>query len=312
MARSTLRAAVRQRCAVRRSRTYRLVSLGFVLAALTAPAIADPAAPAALPSMPKVGETFPVQSAVGWKQLTWLYDVPSLTDSAGKVVVHWFCTASVKVCKDDLTRVLTLRDAGRVYIVAYINGGAGDAKKLDPIRESEGVGRGTVAYGVGVGKAMKAMGIVAGPESIVVDVDGTVKKITTTGDPSELDARDQLVNQLQGAVKEFTSSHDGPQTVNAGAKFQLSFKVQLASWLNYDRATPMHFDLKAPKDIRCDQMSLKGDQLIIADHTLTATLTCSAPHGVYEAQGAIEFGYTTPTGATGLGDDAATWKFEVK
>jgi hypothetical protein len=293
----------------------RIVTVGFVLAALAAPVLADPAAtipPAPPPTMPKVGETFPVQSAVGWKQVSWLYDVPSLTDSAGKVVVHWFCTASAKVCKDDLNRVLTLRDAGRVYIVAYINGGNADAKKLDPIRESEGVGRGTVAFGAGIGKAMKAMGIAAGPESIVVDVDGTVKKITTTGDAAELDARDQLVNQLQGAVKEFTSSHDGPQTAAPGAKFQLAFKVQLASWLSYDRSTPMHFDLKAPKDIRCDQMSLKGDQLVIADHTLTATVTCSAPRGVYETQGTIQFGYTTPTGATGLGDDNATWKFEVK
>jgi hypothetical protein len=285
----------------------------LALVVLTAPAVADPTpVAAAVPTMPKVGEPFPIDAPSTWKQVSWLYDAPAQADAAGKVIVHWFCTASVKACSADLTRILTLRDVGRVYIVAYVNGGQSDAKKLDPIRESEGVGRGTVAYGAGVTKAMKAMGIAAGPESIVVDVDGKVKTITTTGDASELDARDQLVGQLQSAIKEYTSSQDGPKTAKVGDKFQLTFKVQLASWLAYDRSTPTQFDLSAPKDIKCDQMTLKGDQLKIDDHTLTATVTCSATRGIYEAQGKIRFGYTTPAGGTGLGDDGATWKFEIK
>jgi hypothetical protein len=285
----------------------------FVLAALAVPALADPAGPPAPPpTMPVVGEPFGILTPIGWKQVSWLYDAPSAADSAGKVVVHWFCTASVKACKEDLARMINLRDAGRVYIVAYVGGGQNDAKKLDPIRESEGVGRGTVAYGIGVTKAMKAMGIVGGPESFVVDVDGTVKSITTSNDAGALDARDQLVAQLQSAIKEYVSSQDGPKTASVGAKFQLTFKVQLASWLAYDKTTPMEFTLSAPKDIKCDQTALRGDQLKIDGHTLSASVSCSAPRGIYEAQGKIRFGYTTPGGATGLGDDGTTWKFEIK
>jgi len=52
-----------------------------------------------------------------------------------------------------------LKEAGRVYVVAYINGTKGQAQKLDPIRESEGVGRGTVAYGPGVTKLAKALNL---------------------------------------------------------------------------------------------------------------------------------------------------------
>src|SRR5256885_9505975 len=139
--------------------------LTFVLALLSATAFADP---------PKVGDTLPLNVA---DKLVWLYDAPSASDSAGKVTVHWFCTARVKTCVDDLARVVTLRDAGRVYVIAYINGGQGDAKKLDPIRESEGVGRGTVAYGPYVTKLFKTFGITSGEASAVVDVDGKVKAV---------------------------------------------------------------------------------------------------------------------------------------
>src|SRR5438874_45703 len=140
-----------------------MVRLTLVLALISATAAAEP---------PKVGDTLPLAVA---DKLQWLYDSPSATDSAGKVIVHWFCTAKIATCTDDLARVLTLRDAGRVYVIAYINGGQRDAKKLDPIRESEGVGRGTVAYGPNVTKLFKTFGITSGEASVVVDVDGKVK-----------------------------------------------------------------------------------------------------------------------------------------
>ena len=56
-------------------------------------------------------------------------------------------------------------------MIAYVNGTKPQAQKLDPIRGSEGVGRGTVAFGPATPKWFKGLGI-TGPVSIVVDVDG--------------------------------------------------------------------------------------------------------------------------------------------
>jgi len=278
-------------------------------------AVAATAAAQSKPTMPKQGDTLSLAGAPDWPQkLTWLYASPSAGDAAGKVVVHWFCSASprqvAKECATDLERVIALRDTGHVYIVAYISGSQYDAKKLDPIRESEGVGRGTVAYGPQVTKLMKDLGVAEG--AIVVDVDGKVKAVTTSGDLNELDARDKVVTGLAGDIHDFTTSHDNPATVKIGDKFALTFKVQLASWLAYSQKTPMEFTLTAPKDIKCDAMALRGDQLKITGQTLIATVTCSAPRGVYEAQGKIRFGYDSPGGAHGTGEDGATFKFEVK
>lgn len=265
-------------------------------------------------TLPKTGDDLPLAGAADWPKLAWMYEAPSAGDAAGKVVVHWFCSPSPKAvattCAEDLERIVNLRDSGHAYIVAYIAGSQRDAKKLDPIRESEGIGRGTVAYGPGVVKLMKQLGVKEG--AIVVDVDGKVKAVTTSGDLNELDARDSLVAQLESAIKDFTTSHNGPQTVKAGDKFQLAFSVQLASWLTFNPKSPLEFELSAPKDIKCDQMILRGDQLKIEDHTLTATVSCSAPRGVYEAQGQIRFGYDSPGGAHGAGQDGATWKFTVQ
>ena len=265
-------------------------------------------------SLPKPGDAQPLAGTPGWPKLAWLYGAPSPDDAAGKVVVHWFCSPAPKAvaqtCNDDLQRIINLRDTGHVYVVAYIAGGQYYAKKLDPIRESEGVGKGTVAYGSGVMRLMKQLGVKEG--SIVVGVDGRVVAVTTSGDLNELDARDAMVNGLISAIKDFTTSHTGPDTVKAGDKFQLSFQVQLASWLAFNPKEPMEFTLSAPKDIHCDAMALHGDQLKIEGHTLTATVTCTAPHGVYEAQGKIRFGYATPAGAAGAGEDGATWKFTVQ
>ncbi|HUJ63406.1 MAG TPA: hypothetical protein VLX92_33135 [Kofleriaceae bacterium] len=293
----------------------RLLSLLIVTA--SASAFAQPVRkPAPAPAvLPKVGDDLPLAGAPDWPKPSWMYDAPSPSDAAGKVVVHWFCAPTPKAfdasCVDDLARIVTLRDAGRVYIVAYISGSARDAKKLDPIRESEGVGRGTVAYGPNVTKIMKQMGITA-PTSVVVGVDGKVVAVTTSGDATQLDGRDAQVNALIGAIKEYTSSHDGPASVKAGDRFQLTFKVQLASWLAFSTKAPTEFTLSPPGGMKCDATTLRADQVKIDGHALTATVTCTASHGSYEVQGHIRFGYTSPGGAEGLGDDGATWKFDAK
>jgi hypothetical protein len=71
--------------------------------------------------MPKVGDTLNQNGGATWPKVQWLYDAPSAKDAAGKVVIHWFCQTNVSACVDDLARVITLRDTGKVYIVAYLN-----------------------------------------------------------------------------------------------------------------------------------------------------------------------------------------------
>lgn len=268
------------------------------------------AAPAAASEMPVAGDTLPL-SPDYWGKQKWLYDAPSESDAAGRIVIHWFCTAKVQACTDDLARIISLRDNGRVYIVAYLDGYPSLAKKLDPIRESEGVGKGTVAIGPAVTKLMKKLAVKPGPTSIVSDVNGKVALVSINGDATALDARDAKVNALTGAIKEFTTSHEGPASVKAGEKFALTFKVQLANWLKYSHKTPTQFDITVPKDFKCDATSLRGQQLNIDKQTLAATVHCTAPHGVYQAVGKIRFGYASPGGSSGLGDDGATWNVTV-
>jgi hypothetical protein len=264
-------------------------------------------------TLPKVGDVLNQSGGATWPKLTWLYDAPSAKDAAGKIVIHWFCQPKISACTDDLARMVTLRDTGRVYIVAYLNAAQQrDAKKVDPIQESEGVGKGTAAYGKGVTTLMKQLGIATGPASIVVDVDGKVAMVSTAFDGAALDARDAKVNALVSAIKEYTSTHDGPATVKVGEKFNLSLKIQLATWLTYSRSQSMQFDLIVTKDIKCDATTLKGDQLKIDARTLTAQVSCSGPRGIYQAQGRLRFGYDSP-GGPGFGDvDGVVWKFEIK
>ena len=269
-------------------------------------------ATAAAQGLPKIGDTLPLTGGGDWPKLQWAYNAPNANDAAGRVVVHWFCTPRVSACVDDLARIVTMREAGGIYVVAYINSSLRDSKKVDPIRDSEGVGRGTVAAGPGVKKLFKALGIAKGPASIVVDVDGKVKVVTTSGDINELDSRDTLIKQLVDAVKPFTIANEGPAPkVKPGDKLAFTFKVTLASWLTYSKKTPMEFTLAAAKEVKCDATTLKGDKLKIDGRTLTATVTCTAPKGSYQARGEIRFGYDSPNGATGLGNDGMTWKFEV-
>lgn len=262
-------------------------------------------------SVPKVGDVLEVAPAA-WGKQTWTMGPPSATDAGGKIVIHWFCTPKVTACQDDLARIVTMRENGAVYIVAYINGSARDAKKLDPIRESEGVGRGTAASGPGVKKLFKALGIAKGPWSIIVDVDGKVKAITTTGDLNELDARDSIVKQLADAVKSYTTTNEGPKGGNPSSKLTFTIRVQLAAWNSFSTKSPMEFTFQGAKEIKCNATTLKGDQLKIDGKTLTATVSCSAPKGAYQARGELRFGYVSGTGAQGVGAEVATWKFEIK
>jgi hypothetical protein len=261
---------------------------------------------AAAQGMPKVGDTLLLAGGAGWPKLQWSYNAPSENDAAGRVVVHWFCTPRVAACVDDLARIVTLREAGGVYIVAYINGSPRDAKKLDPIRESEGVGRGTMATGPGVKKLFKQLGIAKGPASIVVDVDAKVKAVTTSGDINELDSRDTVIKELVDAVKPFTTASKAPTKAKAGEKMMFSLQVQLASWLTPTKKSKPEFTFQAAKEVKCDPV-----QIVESGKTITASVTCTAPKGNYQARGEIRFGYDSPNGATGLGNDGATWSFEV-
>jgi hypothetical protein len=289
--------------------------LGLTAAAQAQPTTKPGAAPGAgkppPAAVPAIGDPLGLAGGPGWPKLDWLYDVPSPGDAAGKVVIHWFCAPGIAACTDDLARIVTLKENNRVYIVAYINGTKPQAKKLDPIRESEGVGRGTVAFGRGASVLMKSLGV-TGPASIVVDVDGNVQLVATAATPADLDARDAKVTAASAAIKEYAASHDGPTVVKPGDKFQLSIAIKLASWLKYSDKTPMELDVTVPPDIKCDATKLRGDQIKLADRQLTATVTCSGPRGIYQARGELRFGYDAPGGGTGLGAESSDWKFEIK
>lgn len=264
-------------------------------------------------TLPAVGETLAPNGAPTWpSKLDWLYDLPSFPDSTGKVVLHWFCSPKISTCTEDLARVVTLKENSRVYIVAYINGSRADAKKLDPIRETEGVGRGTVAYGRNVGALMKKLGA-AGPVSIVVGLDGKVAFTTTGSGPADLDARDAKVTTLSNGIKDYTFTSEGPKVVKPDDKFRLGMTIKLASYLKYSKRTPAEFKLTAPRDIKCDNTTLRGEQIRLVEQALTAQVSCSGPKGVYELRGTLTFGFDNPIGGgSGLGAESATWKFEIK
>jgi hypothetical protein len=278
-----------------------------------APVPSRPGPPAnpAPATLPAVGDALAITGTAAWPRLDWLYDVPAPNDAAGKVGIHWFCAPRVPACTDDLARIVTIKENGRAYVIAYINGSRAQARKLDPIRESEGVGRGTVAFGRGATRLMKQLGI-TGPASIVVDVDGKVVHATTSGAPADLDARDAKVAAAIGAIKEYVASSEGPTQAKPGEKFALSMSVKLASWLGYSTKSPTQLTVTVPPDFKCDATTLTGDQIKLVDKQLTATVTCSGPRGIYEARGELRFGYDAPGGATGIGAESAKWKFEIK
>jgi hypothetical protein len=280
------------------------------LAATTTPALAQK--PATGASLPAVGDLLPVGGAGFPGGMQWLYDIPSPTEAAGRVVLHWFCTPKVSSCTDDLARIVTLKENGRVYIIAYINTTSKwQLKKIDPIRGSEGVGRGTVAYGKKVVAMFKSWGVTA-PTSIITDVDGKVAHVTTGMVPAQLDARDAKVTALANGIREYVAIPEvGPKNVVANQKFTLGVTIKLASWLRFERRAG-EFTLTLPKEIKCDAVALRGEQLKWGDQSLTAQTQCSGPRGSYEARGQVSFRYAVPNGAAGLGTDGQVWKFEIK
>ncbi len=265
--------------------------------------------PAGADPLPKVGETLG-ENPAPWPKMDWLYPAPSANEAAGKVIVHWFCAPKIAACTDELERMVSLRDHGKVYVIAHINGTRKDALKLDPIRGSEGVGRGTVAFGKGVTALMKAMAI-TGPASVVIGVNGKVELVTSTSSSVDLELRDSKIAALVATIKDYVSSADGPTLLKVGEKFNLSMTVKLASWLRYSTKSPMEFKLTAPSDIKCDALKLTGDQLKIEGDKLVAQVSCTGAKGSYELRGDLRFAYDTLSGGQGLGQDGATWKLSI-
>lgn len=279
------------------------------LAALAVAGLLAASSTAAAQSVPQVGEGFT------WPTLRdWLDGAPAQADTAGKVVVHWFCKPRSEACKDDLARMYNLREQNSgVYVVAYIDGNKRDAKKLDPVRAE--VGAGAVAFGKPVKTMLKKMGIAGAlPVSIVVDTDGKVALVSTTADLDQLDARDAKITALVKAVTEFTTKTSGPTApLKPGVKFDLTVEVQLASWLAFNNMVPEVFIPAFPPDVTCDTKMRRGRDVKIELRTLTAKFTCSSTvKGAYEIRASLRFGYDAPNKATGVGEDNVSWKFEIK
>lgn len=281
-------------------------SLAYFLPACVLLAVATLASPAHAEA-PKVGD------ALVWPTLkTWLEDPPVANDAAGKVVVHWFCSPRVPLCKDDLARLVTLREAGKIYVIAYINGGKRDAMKLDPVRSE--IAAGAVAFGPAVTKLMKAMAFGKGPAAIITDTDGKVAHVQLTGDPDALDLRDAKVNELVAGIKELTVVADGPpEVLKTGDRFEFKISITLAHWLSFNPKAPTEVALALPTELACDASKLSGDQIKIEGHKLTASVACQTKQrGSYEVRAEYRFGYLNANGSQALGSDGVRWKFQVK
>lgn len=255
------------------------------------------------------------QAGVAWQWPTlkeWMDGAPAQADTAGKIVVHWFCKPKSDSCKDDLARIFNMREQGNVYVIAYVAGTKRDAKKLDPVRGE--VGAGATAYGKGVTALVKKLGFAAMPVSIVVDTEGKVVLVTTTGDLDQLDARDAKVTELVKGVTEFTTKTSGPTApIKPGVKFDVGVEVQVASWLAYNAMVPEVFIPTMPPDVTCDAKMKRGKDVTVTGRTLSAKFTCSsAVKGAYELRASLRFGYDAPNKATGVGEETVGWKFEIK
>ncbi len=267
------------------------------------------AAPAAA-GIPIVGQPWPQPTLKSW-----LGAVPSADDAAGKVVIHWFCKPKSDPCRDDLARIFNMREqSNKVYVVAYINGTAKDAGKLDPVRGD--VGSGAVAYGKPVAALMKAMGIGPStlPMAIVVGTDGNVVMVTTTGDPELLDRRDATIATLINGAHEYTLGAFSPKgTVKVGQSFEVGVRIELATWLRFAPDRPAVLTVTPPPDVTCDATRVGPEKMRIVNNTLEASTRCQAAvKGSYEARGMVRFNFVGPRGAVGLGDDGVVWKFEVR
>jgi hypothetical protein len=256
---------------------------------------------------PKVGDP------LVWPTLkTWLEDPPVVNDAAGKVVVHWFCSPRMPLCKDDLARLVTLREAGKIYVIGYINGSKRDAMKLDPVRSE--VAAGAVTFGRPIAKLMKEFGFGTGPAAIITDVDGKIVLVQLGGDPDQLDKRDAKVNELVAAIKEFVVAAEGPSTaVKIGEHFDFKVAIDLSPWLSFNRKAPTELLLTLPTEFKCDASRLSGDQIKIEGRRLTASVGCSSSQrGSYEVRAEYRFGYVNANGTQALGSDGVRWKFQVK
>lgn len=274
------------------------------LVVLCALAVAGPAAA----EVPVPGNPWP------WPTLkTWLEGGPSSVDTAGKIVVHWFCKPKSEACKDDLARVFNMREQSTsIYVIAYVAGSKRDAGKLDPVRGE--VGAGAVAYGKPVMQLVKKLGFASMPVSIVVGVDGKVALVTTTADLDQLDARDAKVAELVKGVTEFKTTQTGPTTpIKPGDKFELGVDVSLASWLTWNNMLPEVFLTTLPPDLTCDAKMKRGADVNVSGNRLKASFICSSTvKGAYEVRAALRFGYVAPNKATGVGEDNVSWKFVVQ
>jgi len=265
-------------------------------------------------AVPARAETPVVGQPWLWPTLKdWLEATPSGSDTAGKVVVHWFCRAKVEGCKDDLARIYNLREQGNVYVIAYVDGSKRDALKLDPVRGD--VGAGAVAFGKPVAKLCKALGVSPAkmPMSIIVDVDGKVAAVTYTSDPDQLDLRDATVAKLVERIKIFTVATTGPTAaVKKGESFTLALTTDLAAWLDFDTSVQPELKLTLPPDVTCDAQVLKAAQIKVTGKQLSAAVTCKGTvKGSYEAGGALRFSYRSANKAVGVGEDAVRWKFSI-
>jgi hypothetical protein len=264
---------------------------------------------AARADIPKVGDPMPWPTVKKF----WLDDPPNAADAAGKVVVHWYCSAKVDTCRDDLARLVEMRESNaKVYVIAYLSDAKSKktAKKLDPIRED--VGAGAVAYGKEVDRLGATIGLPSGG-SIVQDVDGKIALVAPSTDPEFLDKRDAKVKELIAAIKEYTSSSKGPSQVKVGEKFALEVSINLASWLTTSSKATVEFTLTAPANITCTSTKLTAKDVKIDARTINASFSCTASKaGSYEMSAALRFGFETPTKATGVGSDSARFKFTAK
>jgi hypothetical protein len=264
---------------------------------------------AARADIPKVGDP------MAWPTVKkfWLDDPPNASDAAGKVVVHWYCSAKIAECKDDLARLVEMRESNaKVYVIAYISDAKSKrtAKKLDPIRED--VGTGAVAYGKEVDRLGATIGLPAGG-SIVQDVDGKVALVAPSTDPEFLDKRDAKVKELIAAIKEYSASSKGPSQVKVNEKFSLEVSITLASWLVTSTKSPLEFTLTAPANISCTKTKLGDKDVKMDARSISASFSCTAQKGgSYELSASLRFGFETPTKATGVGSDSARFKFTAK
>lgn len=267
------------------------------------------ASTAARADIPKVGDPMPWPTVKKY----WLEDPPNAADAAGKVVIHWFCSVKVDTCRDDLARLVELRENNtRVYVIAYISDAKNKkaAAKMDPIRDD--VGTGAVAYGKEVNRLGAMIGLPAGG-SIVQDVDGKIALVAPSTDPEFLDKRDAKVKDLTEAIKLYTLTSDGPSSVKVGDKFALDVSITLASWLTTSSKAPFEFKLTAPANITCTSTKLAAKDVTMDAHTIKASFACTAGKaGSYETSATLQFGFDNPTKATGVGSDSARWKFTAK